>query len=411
MKNTLVLGAGIAGVCAALALQERGWTVALVDRGEPGAETSFGNAGIIQREAVEPYAMPRDPRVLWSILRGATNDVHWHLASLGGHAGALLRYWWHSQPSRHRDAARAYERLIALSTQAHAPLIDAADAAGLVRRDGFRMLHRTPRALEAATAVAERLHSEYGVPFRPLSAAELVAAEPGLRHAEAGAIHWLAPWSVRDPGELVAAYARLFTRRGGTFVHGDAGTLGTTGKGWQVTTADGGRLQAECAVVALGPWSADVFARLGRRFPMVRKRGYHKHYAGQLLNAPLMDVAFGYVMAPMTQGLRITTGAELTGPDSPVCLRQLTRAEAAARELLPLGEPVEKLPWFGTRPCMPDMLPVIGRVSALPGLWADFGHGHQGLTLGPATGAILADIMDGRAPAVDAAPFSPDRLS
>lgn len=409
MSDALVLGAGMAGVCAALALQERGWSVVLLDRRAPGLETSYGNAGIIQSEAVEPYAMPRDLRSLWGILSGSTNDVNWHLRHLGAHVGPLLRYWWYSEQPRHKRAASAYAAIIALAAKAHAPLIEASGAQALVRREGFRMLYRTASAMEAAVVNAERLRSEYGVPSRVLSAAELSAAEPGLKQAGVGAVHWLSPWTVSDPGALVGAYAQLFTKRGGTIALGDAENVERASDGWRVTTMDG-QLQAQHAVVALGPWSGAFLRRFGRRVPMVLKRGYHRHYAGQPLDLPLMDTGFGYVMAPMAAGLRITTGAELTGADAKACLRQLARAEAAARDLVALGVPVERGPWFGTRPCMPDMLPAIGKIAGLNGLWAHFGHGHQGFTLGPATGAILADLMTGRAPPVDASPFSPGRL-
>jgi D-amino-acid dehydrogenase len=111
----------------------------------------------------------------------------------------------------------------------------------------------------------------------------------------------------------------------------------------------------------------------------------------------------------MARGLRITTGAELTGRPAASTPVQLGRAEAAARELLALGEPVEPRPWIGTRPCMPDMLPVIGQAPGHPGLWLHFGHGHQGFTLGPATGRLLAEMMTGERPFLDPTPFRPER--
>lgn len=409
MPSAIVLGAGMAGVSAALRLQDRGWEVAVVDRQAPGLAASYGNAGVIQSEVVEPYAMPRDIRSLWAIARGSTNDVRYHLRHLGPYLVPLLRYWWHSAPKRHRRAALAYSRLIERACEAHAPLIEAAGASDLVRRDGFRVLHRTAAAMDRAVETAERLRSEYGVPFRSLSPAELSAAEPGLLQAGAGAVHWLGPWTVRDPGALVSAYAELFARRGGTVALGDAASLAERpAGGWAVETA-GGPLEAEHAVVALGPWSGRLLRRFALRFPMIHKRGYHRHYGGRPLDLPLMDAANGFVMAPMSRGLRITTGAELTGLEAGATPRQLERAENAARELVRLGPAIEDEPWFGTRPCMPDMLPVVGQVRPLKDLWAHFGHGHQGFTLGPATAELLADLMSGRAPPIDPSPFSPDR--
>ncbi|MGK9236729.1 FAD-binding oxidoreductase [Inquilinus limosus] len=409
MRSAIVLGAGMVGVSAALHLRRRGWDVALVDRLEPGRATSYGNAGIIQSEAVEPYPMPRDWASIVAIAAGRTNDVHLHWRSLPRHAPALLRYWRHSAPARHRRISAAYARLIAQAAPAHEEFMQDADVAGLVRRDGFRILYRDAAAMAAAVAEAERLRSEYGVAFEVLTPARLAAAEPALRDAGAGAIHWLDPWTVRDPGALVSAYADLFRRGGERFVNGAAESLAPARSGgWRVDTAEG-PVEAEHAVVALGPWSPALLRRFGYAFPMVLKRGYHRHYPGAALDLPLLDSAHGYVMAPMARGLRITTGAELAAPGAPLTPVQLARAERAARTLLDFGPGVEAEPWAGLRPCMPDMLPVVGPAPRHPGLWLDFGHGHQGFTLGPATGRLLAEMMAEDRRSADPAPFLPAR--
>jgi D-amino-acid dehydrogenase len=410
MKQAIVLGAGMAGIGAALHLLRRGVAVTVVDQSAPGRETSYGNAGLIQSEAVEPHALPRDLGALARIALGISNDVHYRLADLPGQVGVLLKYWWHSSPGRHREISRAYASIIARATEEHAPLIEEAGAEALVSRSGWRAFYRSPREFERAISDAMRLQKDYGVRSRALNGRELMEAEPSVLTPGAGAIHWQDAWAVNDPGALVTAYAELFTRLGGTLVRGDAGSLAPTGAGWTVAT-DHGPVEAEAVVVALGPWSPSLIRRFGYRLGMVRKRGYHMHYhSDQPLNAPLMDAANGYVIVPTPKGLRITTGAELTRAaslDAPV---QLVRAARAAGEIVPLGRPVENAPWSGTRPCMPDMLPVIGEAPRHKGLWFHFGHGHQGFTLGPATGRMLAELMTGEAPLVDARPFSPQRL-
>ena len=250
----------------------------------------------------------------------------------------------------------------------------------------------------------------FGVKFKVLSASELAKAEPGLNDSGIGGLHWQEPWTVSDPGSLVTSYAELFVRRGGKLVRGDATTLAQQGSGWSVIS-DEGRIEAEAAVVSLGPWSPTFLQRFGYDIPMVRKRGYHRHYSGGApLDLPLRDAAFGYLMNPMAKGVRITTGAELSAPDAELTPVQLGKAEAAARQLIDLGKPVEPEPWLGTRPCMPDMLPVVGETARHKGLWLHFGHGHQGFTLGPATGRILAELMSGEAPSVTVDALSPARF-
>ncbi len=194
---------------------------------------------------------------------------------------------------------------------------------------------------------------------------------------------------------------------------GDARTLARSGAGWQVA-AEEGAVTAEQAVVALGAWSPVVTKPLGYDPPIFVKRGYHMHYkpdgnAG--LNHAVFDVANGYMLAPMRRGIRLTTGAEFAHRDAPPTPVQLGRVEPAARRLMPsLGTRVDPAPWVGARPCTPDMLPIIGAAPGQPGLWYDFGHGHQGLTLGPTTGRLLAAMMTGDVPFTDPAAYRPERF-
>jgi D-amino-acid dehydrogenase len=115
-------------------------------------------------------------------------------------------------------------------------------------------------------------------------------------------------------------------------------------------------------------------------------------------------------LAPMDRGIRVTTGVEFTRRDRPPTPVQVERALPKAHALFPLGEPVDGKPWMGARPCLPDMLPVIGKAPRHQGLWFDFGHQHHGLTLGPVTGRLLAEMMTGETPFADPAPFAVERF-
>src|SRR3954462_11654578 len=150
MRSAIVLGGGMVGVGTALHLQGRGWSVALIDRREVGRETSYGNAGIIQSEAVRPYPMPRDLPSLAAIASRRTNDVIYSLASLPRHLGPLVRYWWHSAPRRHERISDIYARVIGRAADEHDKLIRAAGAGALLRRDGYRLLHRRQAAMDEA---------------------------------------------------------------------------------------------------------------------------------------------------------------------------------------------------------------------------------------------------------------------
>jgi D-amino-acid dehydrogenase len=370
----------------------------------------MGNAGLIQREAVEPYAFPRELGFWWNVAMGKGAQVHWHAQGLWQVAGSLLRYLQHSHPSRHALATQAYSRLIALSTVEHEPLIRAASAQDLVAREGFRFIFRTTQAFDKAVQRAEDLHVRFGVRSHAENSDQLSLAEPALRKRMAGAVHWLDSWSVNDPGALVARYAQLFKARNGRVMTGDASSLRAQGKGWLVNTTDG-PVQAQQAVLALGPWSDGLIRTLGYRFPLFIKRGYHQHYtAPTQVRLALLDAERGYALAPMQRGLRLTTGAEFARIDASPTPVQLTKAEAMARELLDLGQPLAEPPWLGARPCVADMLPVMGPAPRHPGLWFNFGHAHQGFTLGPVAGRLLAEMLNGETTCVDPSPYTPQRF-
>lgn len=395
MAEVLVLGAGMVGVATALALQERGHGVTLVDRSAPGRETSFGNAGIIQAEAAEPYALPRDPGTLLAMLTGRSNDVTWSLRGVAQMAPALWSYLRHSAPRRHAEISRIYAGLTARAVADHAPLITAAGADNLIARQGFAQVYRDSAAFEADAAEAARLERSYGVRHRALSGADYQREDPALLRAPAGVIHWTDSWSCNAPGCLVQLYAKLFVARGGRLLEGDAFSLERAGAGWRVNTSVD-RITGEHAVVALGPWSPALLRRFGYRIPMISKRGYHGHFeTARPPLRPIVDMDNGVVAGLMQPGLRITTGAALVAQNAPANLRQLERGRAALSDMLEIGARVDEPQWSGTRPCLPDMLPLVGAAPRHERLWFHFGHGHQGFTLGPTTAAILAAAMEG----------------
>lgn len=248
--------------------------------------------------------------------------------------------------------------------------------------------------------------------MKVLDAGALHRLEASLDGGYAGAIHWTDPRSVIDPGALTKGYAALFEREGGRILTGDAATLERAGSGWRVMTASG-PVEARAAVAALGVWSGELARKLGYRMPLMAKRGYHMHYASDgraALSRPVVDIEQGYVVAPMRRGLRLTTGVELACSGRPPSPVQLERAERIARPVFGLGGRIDAAPWLGLRPCTPDMRPVIGPAERHPGLWFAFGHAHHGLTLGPVTGRLLAELMDGEAGFTDPRPYRADRF-
>ena len=414
MDDVIILGAGIVGVATGIHLLRRGRRVTLIDKNEPGRETSFGNAGIIQREGVRPHAFPRDLHTLMQVGLHLSTAARYEPLALPRLAPALLRYWWESSPEHYRRVVQSYAPLIARSIVTHAELMAQAgpEAEALVSKSGWLLAFRSDKGLRREAEKAQRDHDQFGISHRVVEWPALKQMEPDLKGGLAGAIHWTDPWTVRDPGALVTQYFRLFQRLGGTFVSGAVSGLIQDADGWSATVG-GARHSGKQAVIALGPWAPDILDRLGYRLPLFVKRGYHMHYGtegGAKLNQLVLDAEVGYVLAPMARGIRLTTGAEFAMRDAAPTPIQLGKAELAAKELFPLGERLDPQPWKGARPCTPDMMPIIGKAPRHEGLYVGVGHAHHGFTLGPATGELLAQVMTGEAPAIDIKPFGMERF-
>ena len=411
-SDVVVLGAGIVGICVALHLQKRGRQTILVDRRGAAEETSYGNAGLIQREGVYPYGFPHDFGALLRYGLNRTIDAHYHPSALLRITPFLWKYWHHSRPARHAEVARRYSKLIEHCVSEHQVLAAEAQATGFLHPGGWMKVFRTARERDRRFAEAERWRQEFGINHRQLDARQLQELEPHVAPVLTGALHYTDPVAVDDPQGLALAYLRAFERLGGRFVQGNAASLEAAGGGWALRTAQG-PLSADAAVVALGPW-ADILTRsLGYDLPLAVKRGYHMHYraAGEAkLNTPMLDAERGYFLAPMRRGIRLTTGAEFALRDAIRTPVQLGRAEPIARDLFPLAERLDTEAWMGARPCTPDMLPVIGRAPRHANLWFAFGHAHHGLTLGAVTGRLVAEMVSGEAPFVDPAPYSAERF-
>jgi D-amino-acid dehydrogenase len=386
--------------------------VILIDKHDlAGEETSFGNAGIIECASVFPYMFPRDFGQILQYAMNRAPQVRYQLSDLPAFLPWLVRYFLASSPDRALHSAMSELPLIRRSLVEHEALMAEAQVPELLRRSGWIKLFRSDATLANAVRDFERA-KQYGVEGEMLDGKAIAMREPNLSGDFAGAIHFPAPGFVPDPGGLAKAYAALFKRKGGRFWVGDARALEQVAGGWRIAGPDGAATARE-AVVALGPWSDQVFRPLGYSIPLNVKRGYHLHLAPRgnaTLHHPVLDSDLGYLLAPMNRGIRLTTGVEFARRDAPPTPVQVERALPRARALFPLGEAIDAKPWKGARPCLPDMLPVIGKAPRHAGLWFDFGHQHHGLTLGPVTGRLLAEMMTGETPFADASPFAAERF-
>jgi len=406
--DVVVLGAGIVGVSAAYAARQQGFSVVLVDRREPGSETSYGNAGILSSGSISPL----NNASLWSALPKYLTNRHaalrWNIGWSLRNADWVIQFLANAIPSRTRPRAAALHGLIGASLKLHRDWIVKAGAANRIRETGWLKAWRSD-AIDAAKG-EQALLTEFGIESRLLDRQAISALEPSIVPIyKVGLLHTQTA-SVDSPGGVVKAYAKMLAGAGGEIRKSDIKSIIPDDEGWRVVLDDGA-LSARHVVVALGPWSTDILRPLGYRVPLAFERGYHREFKpnpARSLQRPIHDADGSFLMTPMEQGIRVTSGVELTDRDAPSSFAQIDAVEPMAREVVEFGEQVGDT-WRGSRPTLPDSLPMIGPAPRHAGLWLAFGNQHIGFTTGPATGAAIAAMIKGVPAPCDVTAFAPSR--
>ena len=411
----LVVGGGIVGVCNALALQRAGYRVSLIDRGTPGRETSYGNAGVLSESSVAVLNSPGLLKALPKLLLGRSNGLRYSPLFVVKRLGWMLRFLSHCTPRHWRAAARALRELQVLSLAQHKDWIAEAGVQDLLRHGGWMKVFRSEASF-AAYAAELALYDEVGVRYTVFDREQLRQIEPGLKPIYEKAVLFDDTCGVSNPAALTDAYLALFTAAGGIVVEGSVTSLRQHGNGWEVrfAGADDSVLNGDGVVLAAGAWTAEIARWLGYDVPLGWERGYHLHLDpadGPQLNRAVNDMDGGFVMAPMQQGVRITSGVELTDRDAPPDYKQIRTSVAMAREAHDMKAELETEPWMGRRPTMVDSLPVIGPAPRHRGLWFNFGHQHVGLSMAPGSALAITAMVDGTSPPLDTTPFRAERFS
>lgn len=406
--DVAVLGAGIVGVSAGIAASQRGFSVTVIDRREPGSETSYGNAGVLSSGSILPLNKPSLWRALPSYLANTSAALRWDPLWVMKNLDWVARFLGNARQSQTRPRAIALHGLIEASLKLHRDWIVKAGAPQRIRETGWLKAWRS-EAVEAAREEQAFL-AGFGIRSELLDRQAISALEPNILPVyKVGLLHTQTA-SVDSPGGVVKAYAQMFRGLGGVIRQSDVRAIEPLADGWRVVLGDGA-IDVHHVVVALGPWSADILRPLGYRVPLAVERGYHREFApnpARRLQRPIHDAEGSFLMTPMENGIRVTSGVELTDRDAPSSFAQLDMVVPLARGVVEFGDAVGEV-WRGARPTLPDSLPMIGPAPRHAGLWCAFGNQHIGFTTGPATGEAIAAMIAGEKPSFDTAAFAPGR--
>ena len=418
-KHAVVIGGGIVGAATCIELLRDGCRVTLVEPGPPGGEqaASYGNGTLLNPGSVVPVSLPG----LWKKVPGYLMDpmgpltIRWsYLARL---APWLLRFIRAgSTEARVMAAARALRPLIADAPDRHRRLAEEAGVPHLVKRQG--VLYPFPdRAAFEADALAWRVRRANGVTWTELDEGALRQQEPALDRRYTFAVFMPDAGAVSDPGAYVAALVAHAEALGATRIQARATGFGIQDGRLRAVFATTGEIPCDAAVIAAGAWSAALAHQLGDQVSLETERGYHAVAEGVDLGLrhPILTSDSKVAVVATDAGLRVAGTVELAGLDAAPDWRRASMLRQVMEQTLPtmpkdLPDKRFKL-WMGNRPSTPDGVPVIGRAGACADVVHAYGHGHIGLVSGAMTGRLAADLVSGKPPAIDIAPFSPQRFN
>ncbi|MBE3640363.1 NAD(P)/FAD-dependent oxidoreductase [Mangrovicoccus algicola] len=409
-SETVILGAGIVGLCVALSLLERGQAVRLIDRGDPGQATSFGNAGVIAPHSNAPHSAPGLWRALPGMLADPGKPLRVRAASWPAMIPWGLRFLARGRAAPFAAGAAAMHALCAPSIRLYRRHLEAAGQGGLIRDSLYIHAFRDP-AQARLDAPGFRVRAAHGARMERVDGAGLRALEPAVSPDFRAAIVIEGQARALSPGRIGEVLAGRVRALGGVVERAEITGLVPAGAGWEVATGAGPR-QAAQVVIAAGAWSGHLLAPLGIRLPLMAERGYHVEIPdpGVTLNHSFTDVGAAVVASSMEGGLRVAGMAEFGPLDAPPDPARAAILRRVARGICPDLADGEARIWMGRRPSLPDSLPALGRIAGRPGLWAAFGHSHHGLMMAPATGEAIAALITGADPGIDMAPYDPGRF-
>ncbi|RVT98611.1 FAD-dependent oxidoreductase [Rhodovarius crocodyli] len=413
--SVIVLGAGVAGLSAALPLARAGRAVTVIDPLPPAGGASFGNAGLLSPDTVVPIAQPGMLRKVPGWLLDPDGPLVVRPRYLPRAAPWLLRWIMAGRMERVLAVSDAMRALNGQTMRCWQDLLGAADFAALARRTGQVQVWDSEGETEAA-ARDRMLRARHGIAAEVLDAEGVRALLPGITPAVKRGLFLPGNGHTVSPLRMVRRLADHFLAAGGTLLAERAMKIippegGGEGGGWMVMT-NAANHRAATLVVAGGAWSKQMLAPLGIHVPLEAERGYHLMLPDPSVMPalPIMDKARSIAVTPMEEGLRATGLVEIAGLEAPPDEARAARLMGLLAALLPGITGGTPRLWMGSRPSTPDSLPVLGPVKGRPGLHLCFGHGHFGMTGGPPSGRLVSDLILGERPLADPAAYALDRF-
>ncbi|SES91999.1 NAD(P)/FAD-dependent oxidoreductase [Thalassotalea agarivorans] len=413
-QSIAVIGAGIIGINCAIALQEKGFYVTLIDKDGVGEGCSKGNAGHFATEQVFPLADPallvQLPKMLVDPLGPIAIKPSYFFKVLPW----FLRFCWQMKKPNRQKNTKALQALNEGAIAAYDALLTRADAKQFLTANGSLVVYEdTPFDTVAKEA---KKYQDAGIAVQHLTKEQTLALEPNLADSITQSLFFTDVGHTINPYQLSLSLFQYAKSLGVHFEQAQVTALKEHQEKVELRTTQGNR-SFDKVVVSTGIDSKNVLNKLGYKLPLEAERGYHLElFQEAKLSRPIASGERKFIMTPMSQGLRLAGTVEFAGQHATANWQRATmlyqHAKAVLKEtpLLPASVDESAL-WMGCRPSLPDSLPVIGKATKHKQLYFALGHQHLGLTLGAITGKLIGQIVSGEQPELDIRPYCISRFN
>ncbi len=409
-QNIVVIGAGICGVSAAIWLRRAGHTVTLVDKDAPGAGASFGNAGLIAQWAIVPVNTPDLPKTALKYLINPRSPLFIQWGALPGMVPWLLKYLSNATDRGTRHMVDALAPILMDGIDQHHALTKGTSAAKWIASSSYSYVYENRAAFEK-DKLSWDFKREAGLEPELIEGPSAREAEPILSPNLSCMAVLKGHGHILNPGAYIEDLAQVFAEEGGTYRKAEVRDFTLNEGKIAAVETDQGPMPCDHAVLAAGIWSKPLMRKLGLKVPLQAERGHHLHFKNpsQMPRNPMMLTRGKFAVNPMSSGLRCAGTVELGGIRKGLSQGPLNLIRRESRRAFPDLEFDDVEEWVGFRPSTPDSLPLIGEIGQT-GVHAAFGHQHIGLTAGPKTGRIVADLISGKRPNIPLEPYAPLRF-
>ena len=412
MKNILIIGAGIVGICTSIELIKKGYSVTLMDPNEPGSQTSYGNAGVITDSSLMIINNPQLLKSLFQLIFKNQTSFRYSKSFIFSRLTWVLRFLMFSHKNHMKFAAKALRELQVLSLNTHKKLIKKTNSNNIISKPGWLKLFKTSESYKKYSLELDVLN-KHKAKYTTLNTTQIEKQFPDLEVKFFKGILFKNSIRVKSPLKLSKKYFDYFIKSGGKFVQESCKDLQYIEDKW-VIFSNKNKSYFDQVVVSTGPWSKNILSNLGYNIPLAWERGYHHHFSTKKkisINPAIYDVEGGFVYSSNGSDVRVTSGVELTFLDAVENEIQINESIQKLRKIIPLNKKLIDKPWLGSRPTIIDSLPMIGKAPRHKNLWFNFGHNHIGLSTSAGSAVIISEMIQNKKTSINADPFSPKRFN